>query len=204
MKTRLIQFCCTGLVFFHVLMTLVYLSPSNLLKLSLGEFAYAYMNSLFYQNWHLFSPNPAISSTKLAIRCIDENGHPTAWKDPFASLLEAHQKTRWTGRGKVLMHFHDIADSLKLSLQENSADCHGDACSASEVQTYLNNQAQQLAERFSLNYCLTKHPERPVSLAGIQYKILEFFPTQFTDPKRLDKKWDKVVEIPFPPRFITH
>ena len=45
---------------YHLGMTLIYLSPPNLLKQELGARAERYMGTLFYQNWHLFSPEPGM------------------------------------------------------------------------------------------------------------------------------------------------
>ena len=185
---------------FHLFMMFVYLGPPNLLQLRFGPLAQQYMRHFFYQNWHLFSPNPAISSSKFAVRCANGEGQWSEWKDPFAGLQERHQLTRITGYGKMLMMFGDIAQSLKEVALSEMKPCEDKGCIAkSAFNREIKQQAEALATRFSIAYCRQQHPDRPVQVSAIQYKILELFPLQFTESQSNSKKWDRVGEIPFAP-----
>jgi hypothetical protein len=200
MRYKLIAGVAISGLAFHLFMIFVNLGPPNLLKLHFGPFAHQYMHRFFYQNWHLFSPNPAISSSKFAVRCADDEGQWSSWKDPFAGLQERHQLTRITGYGKVLMLFGDIAHSLKQAASAGMKPCEGADCEEErQITRRIQEQAQDLATRFSIIYCRERHPERPASLSAIQYKILEFFPVQFTERGQAQQKWEKVIELPFEP-----
>ncbi len=188
MKYRIAGACAAALLGFHLLMIFVYLGPPNLLQYQWGNFAFGYMQNIFYQNWHLFSPNPGINSVKFAVRCADENGHWSHWKDPFAGALERHQLTRITGYGKVLALFDDIAQSLKKEVATKT-----------RLDQALQETPKQLARRFAVDYCLTRHPEKPEHLEAIQFKVMEFSPVPFTKVQDAKYLWDRVVEIPFEP-----
>lgn len=200
MKYRICGAVAALVLVFHLFMIFVYLGPPNLLQLHVGELAFGYVQNIFYQNWHLFSPNPGISSVKFAVRCADDEGHWSSWKDPFAGALEQHKWTRITGYSKVLMLFGDIAQSLKKELSREQKACPDGNCPRN-IDDALQEKPKELARRFALDYCLTRHPEKPKHLAGIQFKVLEFFPVPFTKARTSPEKWDKVVELPFEPIY---
>lgn len=72
---------CVGFVGHFTLVALL-LSPANPLVGAAGPLATLYHNGATYQNWHLFSPDPGISSTFLSVRCKAADG-PTEWFDPL-------------------------------------------------------------------------------------------------------------------------
>lgn len=72
---------CAGFVGHFTLVALL-LSPANPLVGAVGPLATLYHNGATYQNWHLFSPDPGISSTFLSVRCSTSDG-PTEWFDPL-------------------------------------------------------------------------------------------------------------------------
>ncbi|HET9239780.1 MAG TPA: DUF5819 family protein [Oligoflexus sp.] len=193
MKYRIAGSLVALLLGFHLLMIATYLGPPNLLQYHIGPLSFRYMQNIFYQNWHLFSPNPGINSVKFAVRCGDANGHWTSWKDPFAGALHRHQLTRITGYSKVIALFDDIAQSLKKDIGKKD-----------KTYTELQETPKQLARRFSVDYCLTRHPERPSRLEAIQFKVMEFSPVPFTKVKDAKLDWDRVVEIPFEPIYRRH
>jgi hypothetical protein len=200
MRYKLITGVAISGLAFHLFMIFVNLGPPNLLKLHFGPLSHDYMRLFFYQNWHLFSPNPAISSSKFAVRCADEDGQWSKWKDPFAGLQERHQLTRITGYGKVMMLFGDIAQSLKQVEADAMKPCEDESCEEDrQITRRIQQQAKDLATRFAISYCRERHPERPQSLSAIQYKILELFPVQFTAREQAQQKWEKVIELPFEP-----
>ena len=72
---------CVGLVGHFTLVALL-LSPANPLVGAAGPIATLYHNGATYQDWHLFSPDPGISSTFLSVRCATADG-ATEWFDPL-------------------------------------------------------------------------------------------------------------------------
>jgi hypothetical protein len=75
---------CVGFVGHFTLVGLL-LSPVNPLVGAAGPLATLYHNGATYQNWHLFSPDPGISSTFLSVRCATPDG-ATDWFDPLARI----------------------------------------------------------------------------------------------------------------------
>src|SRR5690606_23254929 len=99
------------------------LSPPNLLKQELGAQAERYMGTLFYQNWHLFSPEPGISTTKFAFRCVADGREWGPWRDPLVSLHDDFYAHRVGGYGKLIYVYRDLAIGLKQSMQKLQRAC---------------------------------------------------------------------------------
>lgn len=194
---------------FHFLMTAVYLSPPNLLKRDLGRFAWRYMSPLFYQNWQLFSPNPGISSTKLAIRCSSPGTGWGEWQDPLAELYPKHYRWRISGYGKVIYVYRDVGMSLNRLVREKLVEClehhaanpeHANReCTEQRIAPQLRNEpAYALSVRLAAKTCeitnLTNDHRR-----RLQFKLVEFFPRKFSERNQTDKLWSEVRELEFAP-----
>lgn len=106
----------------HLLMTASYLSPPNLLRLSLQDASNKYMPALFSQNWHMFSPDPGITSTKLAVRCKDKVSAWGPWEDPTEQLYRKYYHNRMSGCGKLLILYRYVAVSLYDAHQSIKAE----------------------------------------------------------------------------------
>src|SRR5712692_339797 len=122
------------IVFNHLLMTAIYLSPANLLKKGLGRAAYSYMLPLFFQNWHLFSPYPTINSTKLAVRCRKAGQGWSSWRDPLDDLYAKHYHYRISGHGKLIYVYGEIAIALDREFNRKRAECLEDASQRSGIE----------------------------------------------------------------------
>jgi hypothetical protein len=121
---------------FHIAMTAVYLMPNNLIKNRINGFLYGYMEPLFYQNWHLFSPNPGISWTKLLVNCGSDDGQISRTIEPFATIQSNHNRNRMSGRGKLLYVYRNIGDKLFELHQDALQECrhlNRDKVSNSEI-----------------------------------------------------------------------
>lgn len=57
------------LFLFHFSMVGLYLLPLNPAKLAFGAHLSTYVDTLFYQNWHLFAPDPVSSSHSVIGKC---------------------------------------------------------------------------------------------------------------------------------------
>ena len=108
----------------HLMLTLVYLSPPNIAQERLGALAKRYMQPFFQQSWHLFSPNPGISSRKLAIRCQADAAPWTEWFDPLEGLVAEHYRRRISGLGKLLYVYRAVGDDLRLAMNQRVLACH--------------------------------------------------------------------------------
>lgn len=211
LRALLVALVLCGVSGYHVLMTLVYLSPPNLLKQALGETAERYMAPLFYQNWHLFSPEPGISSTKFAFQCLPEGGEWGPWRDPLVSLHDDFYAHRIGGYGKLIYVYRDLAIGLKQSMRRVQAAClerypEDDptryvACDSNAMMEEVAPEPSfELAMRFTRTACtaLLDPGER---LAGYTFKTLEFFPLKYSERvsgEAEGQHWSKVIEVPYP------
>ena len=176
----------------HFLVTLLYLSPPNLAKQALAVPIRIYMSDLFLQNWKLFSPEPAISSIKVAVRCRDSEGIWTPWGDPIEDLLSELYKNRMTGIGKVIYLYHAIGIGLNGDLVQQRIDCA--ECTPHEIITRLKNESSYaLASRLAQRWCMNS-VRRPVAY---QFKVVEFFPIQYSQRHESDRRWGRVAEFEF-------
>lgn len=198
-----------AILVFHFLMTAVYLSPPNLLKRDLGRLAWRYMSPLFYQNWHLFSPNPGISSTKLAIRCWSPDTGWGEWRDPLAELYPKHYRWRISGYGKVIYIYRDVGLSLNRLVREKLVEClERHAARPEEVQRECSEQriaprlhdepAFALSVRLAARTCESAGPMED-RVQRLQFKVVEFFPRKFSERNQMEKLWSEVRELEFAP-----
>lgn len=75
------------LFLFHFLVTFVYLTPVNPVKLRFDSFIEGYIGSpLFQQNWHLFAPTPIARDASLLAMCRS-GGENSDWIDLTTPLL---------------------------------------------------------------------------------------------------------------------
>lgn len=204
----------------HLFSTLVYLSPPNVAKEHFGELADAYMRPLFYQNWHLFSPNPGISSRKLAVRCGAAEEPWGEWFDPLEGLVAEHYENRVSGTGKLLYVYRAVGDDLRLKMKKKMATCQQRLVDAAPDPEWLpepGEVAEQcspealmdelvatdefaLAIRYTQRVCEESVGD-PASLDRLQFKLLEFFPVKYAERDQAEatgRRWGKVHEVFFP------
>lgn len=187
----------------HIGMIAVYLSPPNLIRKEIGLVADRYTGMLFYQNWHLFSPTPGITSTKFAVRCRDRGSDWTGYFDPVESMYAAHYRSRALGYGKVLYVYREIGIGLKQEVDRKRAECYaklgrGDdeaRCAANRmIPTIGPSFALDLARRYSAQTCA----DRGMGGGDVQFKIVEFFPLKYSERGQTGRRWSHVDEVVFP------
>ncbi len=76
-----------ALLVFHFFLTGLYLLPLNPVKLAFGRHLSAYVDRLFYQNWHLFAPDPINSSHSVIGKCRSGDVE-SAWLDVTHGVIE--------------------------------------------------------------------------------------------------------------------
>ena len=187
----------------HILMIAVYLSPPNLVRRSIGLTADRYTGMLFYQNWHLFSPTPGITSTKFAVRCRNEGSDWSGYFDPVEGMYAAHYRSRVLGYGKVLYVYREIGMGLKEEIDRKRAECYAKLgrnddetrCAADEIiPTIGQSFAYDLARRYAAQTCT----DRGMGGGDVQFKIVEFFPLKYSERNQPDRRWSHVDEMIFP------
>lgn len=210
----------------HLLATLVYLGPPNVAKEHLGPAADAYMKPVFYQNWHLFSPNPGISTRKLAVRCGAADEPWTEWIDPLEGVVAEHYDNRFSGLGKLLYVYRAVGDDLRRTMKTRMIRCQkrvlGEAVSDDDIdpdslvdldevhetcspealmETLTQTEEFALAVTYSQRVCEQYLEGEADQLDRLQFKLLEFFPVKYADREDADasgRLWGKVHEVVFP------
>ena len=143
----------------HVGATAIYLLPGSPIRNELGgKVVSDYMTTYFSQDWHLFSPNPGTTSTKLWLRC----GDGVKWSqyvDPSWDTLHQHYANRFTPASRKLYIYRHIAEDLSKvasDLRENS--CKGSkgnqllTCPAF-FDSLAQTKEYALAKRFASDVC---------------------------------------------------
>lgn len=188
----------------HIGMIAVYLSPPNLVRRRLGLTADRYVGMLFYQNWHLFSPTPGITSTKFAVRCRAAGSGWTGYFDPVESMYAAHYRSRVLGYGKVLYVHREVGMGVKEEIDRKRAECFSKLrpnedtapCAAERIIPTLGQSfAFDLARRYAAQACT----DRGIGPGAVQFKIVEFFPLKYSERGKTGGRWSHVDEMIFPP-----
>ncbi len=183
---RLIVNLAVIAVIHHILTTLLYLSPPNLLKQNFEEHIFGYMNPLFSQNWHLFSPNPGISFTRLAVRCGSGE-----WIDPQADIQKSHAITRILGYGKIMSIYEDSFHKVKKTYTETLKESQKNAGNKDAfIQSLRMNSEVKKIINFSEKFCAKINPEVSNNMS---VKLLEFFPKKYS-ARSSDLPWSRVIE----------
>lgn len=122
----------------HLLVHVLYLAPHNPATSTYSGVVDSYMQSFFAQNWHLFAPEPALSSLKLSYRCHSLQD----WQFPLDSMFKEHKAFPITATGKqtyVLQHLtREIFNSRLLKNDSAKQELH-------ILQRYLQDQCGERA-----------------------------------------------------------
>lgn len=86
----------------HVLFTVLYVLPDNIVPVSLKQKSSVYINPLFNQGWALFAPTPQVNK-KVYVSCLQTNNQWSAWENPSKHYLVAHQQHRFTANQKIVL-----------------------------------------------------------------------------------------------------
>ncbi|MEO8759262.1 MAG: DUF5819 family protein [Bacteroidia bacterium] len=86
----------------HVLFTLVYTLPENIIYSSIKQKASIYINPLFNQGWALFAPTPQVNK-KVYVSYLQDDNKWSVWQNPFKKYLAKHQLHRFTANGKIVL-----------------------------------------------------------------------------------------------------
>ena len=101
----------------HVLFTLLYVLPDNIVPASLKQKSSVYINPLFNQGWALFAPTPQVNK-KVYVSYLQENKQWSVWQNPFKHYVEAHQQHRFTANQKIVLMQSSTLHYLYFENQE--------------------------------------------------------------------------------------
>ena len=97
---------------FHFLLTFVYLTPINPLKLRFAGQIHVYMDTFFQQNWHLFAPSPIASNLSLIGKCRTDR-YESDWLDLTAGTLVPLHENRFSS---LAAHAHLQLNVIRMYL----------------------------------------------------------------------------------------
>lgn len=205
----------------HIFATAVYLGPDNLLVAEFNEQVRSYMRPIFTQNWHLFSPNPGITSDVMEVRCKTGEGPWKAWVDPLKNLRDAHYRNRATGRAKLLYVYRQIGSRVSDQYSRTSRACMRkirsklksrraastditpemlaeEKCTMKDLMAEVRNLPDyELASRFALDLCESAS-ENSAADVHAQIRLAKVYPKKYT--KRHEKgRWGDVFNLQFAP-----
>lgn len=191
---------------FHLVMTAVYLGPPNLIKMEYGAAVQRYMLPLFYQNWHLFSPNPSVSSTKLVVRC-EQDGAWGDWQDPLEYWYEKHYRYRVTGHGKVIYAIRAVGTDLLNKLSSIQGAClegydevtpaANKLCHLKAKEDVMSTEQFRRSAALAGSVCAITAPGWSMSTGHSDYqlKLLQMFPRKYSERDQDGPPWSVVQEI---------
>lgn len=192
--SRILQTVIILIFSFHLFCTIVYLSPPNYLKVKIGSFVSGYMTDFFYQDWHLFSPNPGFDTLKLWVNC-DTEADPSGWFNPMESVLNAHYSNRFNGMGKLLYVYNNLASEIYSTYQKEIVSCERDSqtgCHFPEISSrVVKSKPYALAKRYADEVCKYKSDS-----SYSRIKIVKFMPKRYSD-RNLPAPWGSVTELEF-------
>lgn len=198
----------------HALATIIYLLPPSPLRNATAGPVFHYMNTLFTQNWHLFSPHPGSSYLRLQVRCEQSENKWSEWTDPLAKIEAEHFQTRITGRGKVLYVYRRIGEGVWEDFSAVHARCRppapqkeardlkeptvsrlADFCLNDEtkMQRVRARPKFKLAQRLADSTCRTL--DSSLQKTQSQMRLVRFFPVAYSDRSK-EKPPRKVLVVP--------
>lgn len=179
-------------VAWHVFATVLYVGPKNVFKQKLQVIVEDYMEPIFYQSWHLFSPNPGISSISLWVNCDSKTED---WFDSTEDLQEEHNAYRVTSAGKLLYVYralasdlyHEVKDIIRDDCETSTQKCIDDSILKCKTTTEYE-RAIVYANR------LCKAKGKALDSAPV-LRLSRFWPLQYSDieeERESSSPWSKV------------
>jgi hypothetical protein len=212
--------CAVALAALHIGMTAMYLLPSSIVRNAARPLWTPYMSTLFHQNWHLFSPDPALSSTKLAVQCRWADDASSEWIDPAEQVLSSsYGFRRLLGYGKLLYIIRDIPRALQRAMVTAHERCNaergtevtsglipaeGECAFPALVAEVTREGAGAAARDFAVGIC--RAIEHDAELATVDIKVIDFMPLKYSERDRFASegvRWSRVSETIYPSIVIA-
>src|SRR5262245_53230058 len=107
-----LAFAGVSLLAFHLFATLSHIAPEHPYREQLRPVTRAYTEPLLRQQWHMFAPDPAISTFKLLFRYERHRRGWSEWLDAGEPLLRAHQRNRLSHHGHLYWVHEGVGHQL--------------------------------------------------------------------------------------------
>jgi hypothetical protein len=178
---RFIKLIIASIATIHICMTILYLLPVNPISKEYQQYVHKYMNTLFRQDWKLFSPEPALYSLKMFYTCQAKDLHSTEthWKDPLINLVRSHQQNRLSFAGKRIYVYQGMYRQVlnKKSRIQNQLKCENDdlACAAKLKKKVIQSKEFIHINRFVSALCLAEGENQPH-----RFKLIKTYPIPFS------------------------
>jgi Family of unknown function (DUF5819) len=185
----------------HVVFTASYLMPPNPLKNKVSSVVQSYMGNLFYQNWHLFSPNPGIRYSRIEVACsAGIQAKPEFnWEDIESQKQRVHEATRILGVSKSLQYYRHAGDTLWNRFVAEYQNCkitnpESKECIKSSKTKLESSAYFKLIDRYANDFCSRKD-----SSPGFKFRLTRSNPVAFS--KRANREESQISETL---SFATH
>ncbi|MFT3765949.1 MAG: DUF5819 family protein [Minicystis sp.] len=192
-KRYLVTLVIVTAVLFHMVMTALYLGPSNLARDGLGDLVTRYMQPFFIQNWHLFSPNPGVNTYKLWVDCNDDG----QWTDTWIALQKKHENDRFAGLAKLLfLHMRSAVATIEKFDDIGSAcvKSHPEGCEFEAVWRETRSTAEfARLSRYVRGVCAAQGAAGARPIRG---RIMRLFPKDY-GARDDGPRWSKVENFDF-------
>jgi hypothetical protein len=145
----------------HFGMTLLYLTPTNPIRMALAAPMEGYMLPWFEQRWELFAPSPVGATRYLLVACrTDEDEADPPWHDVSSALLDAKYRYRITpadrlqravqaATGMIFPTKRDLVDKMR----SRPEDFEEDLTRIEEAQSLRRQAGERLLARVASADC---------------------------------------------------
>ena len=146
---------------FHFGMTLLYLTPTNPIRMAMAAPMDGYMLPWFEQRWELFAPSPVGATRYLLVACrTDEDEAEPPWHDVSSALLDAKYRYRITpadrmqravqaATGMIFPTKRDLVDKMR----SRPEDFEEDLSRIEEAQSVRRQAGERLLDRLASADC---------------------------------------------------
>ena len=168
MKFRIFTvFVCIFVFLSYIIALAIYLFPLNPATLHIKSKVTYFMDRFFYQDWHLFSPDPSQRTVQMYIKCGKSRN--ADWFNPIQRLQKAHEGNRFSLKSLYYRQYNYIVTELRSSYRLTRARA------INKREGF--DKMKSLAIRFSGDMCLYK-TNKVASV--VQFKIVSFHPKQYS------------------------
>lgn len=160
---------------FHFGMTLLYLTPTNPIRMAVAGPVESYMLPWFEQRWELFAPSPVGPSRFLLVACrTREDEVDPPWHDLSSALLEAKYRYRITpadrlqravqaATGMIFPAKRPLVDKMRT----RPGDFQEDLARIDEVEGSRRQVGERVVARLASADCDRRHGEgRTIAVRG--------------------------------------
>lgn len=190
MLKKIILFIGCTIFTAHLLMTFLYLAPTNPVSNIYHKVISTYMEPIFSQHWGLFAPAPATSSLQLLYKCNESQ-----WMDPLTPLYRKHHAFPFTYIGKMTY----IYDSLAREMFNTSLQVENRFFAANGVSQIMMPK-KIIEEKAYTNLATAVHglcKMKTQQLNSYEFQIVRTYAPDFS--KRMTEKTGKKEIVFYPP-----